>query len=498
MLIWSRRDLLKAIPLTAALPAVAKTAEPLKMGDAPQLFVDFEQVELIDNIVRTFHAAEKHPANPVLHKEKPWESDRGTWGSVIYDDEARLFKSWYGGESGRQLSTGTGPRHVMLYATSQDGVHWDRPKLGLYEVMGTKENNVVVGDEHHEGMGHWESTLKDPFDPDPQRRYKAIGWSSYDWDGPMSGIYTMTSPDGMHWTHTPEPVFHFHPRPNTQDLGPIGDAQSMMIDTLNRRYIAFLRKTPDRVMSVSTDFVHWTPPATSLRGRDGEQGNTIYNHVGFVYGDRFLGFLTYFDRAPRDPRLTVRLLKSADGEHWDILNTGAPLIGSGEIGDIDRFTNMLTGAPPIRVGNRLHIYYRAMSRRHTLSTESSKTREYEAKDMNPKGGGICLATLRVDGFASLDAGYYGGEVTTKQFVFTGSTLKVNAKANFGQVLVEVLDEKGKIAARFSKGACQPMQADSIEHTIRWKDASLGDLRGKPVKLRFSLANARFYSYRITA
>jgi hypothetical protein len=58
---------------------------------------------------------------------------------VIYDDEARLFKSWYGGESERQLSTGTGLRHVMLYATSQDGVRWDRPNLGLYEVMGSKE-----------------------------------------------------------------------------------------------------------------------------------------------------------------------------------------------------------------------------------------------------------------------------------------------------------------------------------------------------------------------
>ena len=498
MLIWSRRDLLKAIPLAAAVPVVANTGEPPKVGDAAQLFIDFDRVELFDNVVRTFHAAEKHPENPVIRKVKPWESDRGTWGSVVFDDEARLFKCWYGGESGRQMPNGIGPRHVMLYATSQDGVHWDRPSLGLYEVMGSKENNVVVGDEYHDGMGHWESTLKDPFDPNPQRRYKAIGWSSYDWDGPLSGIYTMTSPDGLHWTHTPEPVFHFHPRLNSKDLGPIGDAQAMMIDTLNRRYIAFLRKSPDRVMSVSTDFVNWTPPAMSLRAREGEQGNTIYNHVGFVYGDRYLGLLTYFNRAPRDPRLTIRLLKSADGEHWEILNTGGPLIGTGEIGDPDRFTNMLTGAPPIRVGNRLHIYYRAMARRHTLATESAKAREYEGKDIDGKGGGISLATLRVDGFASLDGGYDGGQVTTKPFVFTGTTLKVNARSNFGQLLVEVLDEKGKVAPRLSKDDCQPMRADSIEHPIHWKDGSLGDLRGKPVKLRFYLSNARLYSYRITA
>jgi hypothetical protein len=31
-------------------------------------------------------------------------------------------------------------------------------------VMGTRQNNVVVGDDHHNGLGHWESTLKDPLE----------------------------------------------------------------------------------------------------------------------------------------------------------------------------------------------------------------------------------------------------------------------------------------------------------------------------------------------
>jgi hypothetical protein len=46
--------------------------------------------------------------------------------------------------------------------------------------------------------------------------------------------------------------------------------------------------------------------------------------------------------------------------------------------------------------------------------------------------------------------------------------------------------------------CGPMQADSVDNPIRWKGASLADLRGKPVRLRFYLTNARLYSYRITA
>ena len=43
-----------------------------------------------------------------------------------------------------------------------------------------------------------------------------------------------------------------------------------------------------------------------------------------------------------------------------------------------------------------------------------------------------------------------------------------------------------------------MHADNLEHAIRWKGASLGDLQGKPVRLRFYLVNARLFSYRITA
>jgi len=289
----------------------------------------------------------------VLRKEKPWENERGTWGSVIYDPDDRIFKAWYGGNSGRSRP-GAGaadpPRQVLCHATSRDGVHWDRPNLGLIEVMGNRHNNVVVGDDHHDGMGHWESTLKDRDEPDPKRRYKAVGWSSYDWDGPMSGIYTMTSPDGLRWTHTPEPVFHFHPRKGTSDLGPVGDAQSMMIDTLQHRYVAYLRGIPNRLMSVSKDFVTWTPPHICIRAREEEKGNVVYNHVGFVYGDRYLGILTYLHRDP-ELLLTLHLLTSRDGEQWQRPNMGRPLIDVGEMGEWDRFTNMLTGAPPIRVGD---------------------------------------------------------------------------------------------------------------------------------------------------
>lgn len=495
-----RRDFLKLAPfgvaswglLANAQPAPSTSGIPL-LGDFPELFVDLERVDLLENVQQVFHSAEKHPSNPVIGRTKPWETERGTWGSVSYDAEERIFKAWYGGSSGREYEYLPGmksPCQVLCYATSPDGVHWERPNLGLHEVMGTRDNNVVDSNEHHHGLGHWESVLKDPLERDPARRYKGLGWSSYDWNGPLSGIYTMTSPDGLHWTHSAEPIVHFHPRPGSNDLGPIGDAQALMIDTLRRRYVALLRASPHRKMSVSTDFINWSAPRVCLRARGEEESNAVYNHVGFVYGEGYLGFLTHFARDPHNPLLTVRLLSSRDGDHWERPESGRPLIDVGEVGEWDRFTIMLTGAPPIPVGDKLYVYYRGMAQRH---------KPYEGKDTGLTGGGIGLATLRVDGFASLNATYEGGRVTTALFLTQGNELHINAKADVGQLRAEVLDEQSLPIPGFTRDDSEPMHADSCNFVMRWKEtASLGKLRGRPLRLRFYLENTRLYSYHLTA
>ncbi len=195
--------------------------------------------------------------------------------------------------------------------------------------------------------------------------------------------------------------------------------------------------------------------------------------------------MTYFVRDKKDPRLTIRLLTSRDGDTWRRTPAAQPLIPNGDIGDVDRFTNLLTGAPPIHRNGKLYIYYRALANRHN---------PYEGSDTSLEGGGLCLGTLRQDGFASVAAGYDGGALTTKPYLLKGTQLKVNAKANFGQLTIELLDENRNPIPGFTRQDCLPMKSDALDHPITWKNQPLPT---KPTRLRFYLNNARLYAFRLS-
>jgi hypothetical protein len=146
------------------------------------------------------------------------------------------------------------------------------------------------------------------------------------------------------------------------------------------------------------------------------------------------------------------------------------------------------------VGDRLYLYYRGTARRH-----NKVAREFDpaiAADQDTRTMAIGLATLRLDGFASLDASYAGGTLTTRPYALDGDELSLNVKADYGQVQVELLDEDGTPIPGYSRDDCLPLEADGVDVRVRWRErASLRALGGRPVRLRLRLANARLYSYR---
>jgi len=84
----------------------------------------------------------------------------------------------------------------LLYATSQDGLAWRRPSLGLHKFAGSAANNAVARDCPNVGV------FKDLRDPDPTRRYKMV------FDVGLGKPRACFSADGIHWS-VPEEVSGF-------------------------------------------------------------------------------------------------------------------------------------------------------------------------------------------------------------------------------------------------------------------------------------------------
>ena len=105
--------------------------------------------------------------------------------------------------------------------------------------------------------------------------------------------------------------------------------------------------------------------------------------------------------------------------------------------------------------------------------------------------------LRLDGFASVNAPYQGGEMITRPFRFTGNRLQINYSTSAaGGIRVEIQDAGGAAIPGFSLADCPEIIGDEIERIVRWKGSdNLGALAGKPIRLRFVMKDADLFALR---
>ncbi len=131
-----------------------------------------------------------------------------------------------------------------------------------------------------------------------------------------------------------------------------------------------------------------------------------------------------------------------------------------------------------------HIYYGAFS----------------GVSPNGKGGVYAgaatgLATLRRDGFASMNAGEQAGILTTRPVVFSGSHLFVNLDAPAGSLRAEILDESGQPIEPFTLENCEPVSGDGTRLAVQWRGVeNLAALAGRPVRFRFELQSGKLYAF----
>ena len=112
--------------------------------------------------------------------------------------------------------------------------------------------------------------------------------------------------------------------------------------------------------------------------------------------------------------------------------------------------------------------------------------------------GLGLATLRRDGFASLNADEDGGLVITRPFIFEGKgDLFVNADVSRdGELRVAVVDEDGaEELQHFGRDDSSAISRDTTRMQVQWAQRdSLAEFKDRYVRLTFHLRSARLYSF----
>lgn len=89
-----------------------------------------------------------------------------------------------------------------------------------------------------------------------------------------------------------------------------------------------------------------------------------------------------------------------------------------------------------------------------------------------------------------------GQLTTDPILLEHPTLLVNATiGQGGELRIALLNEAGETISGFTEEDAVPIGGDSLAAPVRWHEQSLSKLLGTPVRLRFTIRNAKLYSYR---
>jgi len=145
----------------------------IQLGNRLEMFVDRFLIDQLQGA--RLELAEPRPAGVALTYEQPWEGPHHGYTTVFQDGDR--FRMYYRASvSERKGDKGMKDGYegeFTCYAESCDGVKWEKPKLGLYEVLGTKKNNVVLANDPPYSTNFSPFLDGNPACP-PGQRYKAV------------------------------------------------------------------------------------------------------------------------------------------------------------------------------------------------------------------------------------------------------------------------------------------------------------------------------------
>lgn len=501
------------------------TAVPVDVGDRTQFMLDELFVERGENVRLEINPPRK--AGVVLRPERPWEEYRIVPQKVLLDGE--LYKMWYGcvatytakskqidcprcklTQDGRNvvckrcgwptIGVDEIQQNVMgfAYAESKDGIHWERPELGLREFRGSKKNNLVPG------LSGVSVPAVNPLGPDDERFMCIMEH--------QRKLWIATSPDGVRWMRKPKPALPFAADTNNQ----------VIYDPKLKKYVALLRGFPGRRVTVRCEFdsLNQAPLPYKDTGKEGyitDQMEIVMDRddrdppISFdmnsisatLYAPGvYLGCVGLYRHYPggldRKGRETHRyfaqgndgtfenqLAVSRDGRRW-LRPDRRPYIPLGHWGGPEG--GIIIVAPGIvPSGDELFQYYSGHRTTHGIFTPG-----YDRHVAS-----IFRTVQEKDRFVGLATDHRGGKFTTPPLSHAGRALELNIQCTgLGETFVEIQDGGGKPIPGFTRADCDPVDLNQLRHTVSWRgNSDVSKLAGKPIRLAFSMRASKLYTFR---
>ncbi len=481
------------------------------------LFIDLQEVESLEGAEQVVNTATKCPHNPILAlgqldewdamQARPWP------GGVMYDPADKLFKMIYSGIGHiRQRNWQEG------YAESADGINWVKPRVGRYEWLGCKDNNIVLGNTRGKQDSH--STKMRPMldlaEPDPAKRFKAATKGA----GPKR-YKVMYSPDAKWWSDPVDvdPDHGLYGGHGIDPCQPLYDDQDPDPHRRYKWYGQLIQPTTDGRQHVRKIGLAYGPtledltPSTLNPVLDTDTGPEDELHFCSVlpYEGHYLMLYEFgrYDEWFHALTGELRLAVSRDGERFRRLQPHRPIVARGAASEWDAGW-IASSSQTIVHGDKIWIFYSGNGSEWKGWPAQNTPRKF-TEDLGVPSSGIVypsragLATLRLDGFVdvrSIDR-LVPATVTTAPITVRDaqpSSLVVNVadpEPYRSWVTVEIVDAAtGEPLPGYGADDCERVLSDGVRLPVRWREQrTLAGVEVERIQLRFRLyGRAKLYSF----
>jgi hypothetical protein len=419
--------------------------------------------------------------------------------SVVWNDQRQLFQMIYG------ASGGTG------YAESKDGITWTKPLISA-----DGKSNLITYRRKTQGTFYEASFMIDPTVPwgHPEKCKAA-----YNPGNTMCAL--AYSADGIHWTgyndgnsvtgraadtHNQilwDSIENRYMLLTRTDLGAIGDlkesrASRIMVHDKGNDLLNYPTAWKTIAVINVDDPEHEVTKAgvpvyqmESMKIWDYENIYFGLMHVltaGELTGAEGRVAVADPDKRPDTDVIDFYIGTSRNGKDFDKswIYAQKPFVPRGPAYSFDKA--ILEPSSEIITQDDEHfIFYTGLYSQHHSPVLAKK-----------ESGKIGLAKLPLDRFISQSAKDELGTITTKSFVLEGETLQVNVDAGDGRFYAEILDADGNPIPGFTVNEARIFGGvDQLRLEPWWKgQKDLTSLKGKTIRLKFYLNNAKLYAFQI--